>query len=381
MIQPVRSSLRFGALALVALVLVASASAASSPVTYSYYTATGSSDTSWAIVDGYDSIVAGNAGGDSTSFGGVTWLPMLSDSVYCTANGVSLYYSARGVAWAATSDGFYTGGPDLLNYGGYSLGLQGSGVDYTIELTDLTIGKNYKIQFVMADTRDDNGYATIFAKGAYVTGNSERTLSSYTNGQFAVITATFTATGTSAQFQPGQDWNAGASNATFVSGIQVLAAPQTVTTTPSFSPPGGGYASAQSVTLTSDIGSTIYYTTDGSDPTTSETRISGGSPIGGIEVPIDTTETIKAYATLAGLADSAVASATYHTYTLIPTNIWTNPDGGNWDTAGNWQENNVPNGSGVTADFSMLTLTANAAVTLDLPTTVGKLKFGLKFTC
>jgi hypothetical protein len=76
------------------------------------------------------------------------------------------------------------------------------------------------------------------------------------------------------------------------------------TPTPTFSPAGGTYGSAQSVTLT-DAGATIYYTTDGSTPTTSSTVYS--TPIS-----VDSgTVTIKAAAQAAGDSLSAVGSATY----------------------------------------------------------------------
>ncbi len=75
--------------------------------------------------------------------------------------------------------------------------------------------------------------------------------------------------------------------------------------TPAFSEPGGTYSSAQSITL-SDItpGATIYYTTDGSTPTTSSTVYSGA-------ITVSATETIQAIAAETGFASSSVVSATY----------------------------------------------------------------------
>jgi subtilisin family serine protease len=77
--------------------------------------------------------------------------------------------------------------------------------------------------------------------------------------------------------------------------------------TPTFSVPAGTYASVQSVALsTTTSGATIYYTTDGSTPTTSSFVYSGA-----ISVPMNTTMTIKAFAAKAGWLDSSVASASY----------------------------------------------------------------------
>ena len=194
-------------------------------VTYSSYTATGSDDTSWVNVSGYDSIVAGNAGGASTTFGTVTWGAMTSGNLETSGNGVTINISAPGTSWASAVSGFYAGGPDLLNYGAVTGALQASGVDYMITLSGLTAGKDYKVQFVLADKRANNGYATILSKGANVTGDSSRTRYSYTDGQFAVITASFTADAETAQFQPGQRWGDDVPTATFVSGVQVLAVP------------------------------------------------------------------------------------------------------------------------------------------------------------
>ncbi len=192
-------------------------------VTYSYYTATGQADTSWVDVADYDSIVAGNVGGAATTFGSVNWLGMTAGNVQANANGVDVNYSAPGQAWAATASAFYSGGPSLLHDGGYSGALQANGVDYTVTLSGLTIGEDYKVQFVLVDNRDNPGHATILAKGANVTGDSARYRYSYTDGQFAVITASFTADATTASFQPGQRWGDDVPSATFLSAIQVLA--------------------------------------------------------------------------------------------------------------------------------------------------------------
>lgn len=75
---------------------------------------------------------------------------------------------------------------------------------------------------------------------------------------------------------------------------------------PTFSPAAGTYNSNQSVTLAcATSGATIYYTTDGSDPTTSSTVYNGAIALNG-----EGTTTIKAIAVKDGNS-SAVAEATY----------------------------------------------------------------------
>ncbi len=76
--------------------------------------------------------------------------------------------------------------------------------------------------------------------------------------------------------------------------------------TPTFTPAAGTYTSAQSVELnTTTAGATIYYTTDGTDPTTSSSVYSSA-------ISVSTTTTIKAMAVKSGMDNSAVASATYN---------------------------------------------------------------------
>jgi hypothetical protein len=77
------------------------------------------------------------------------------------------------------------------------------------------------------------------------------------------------------------------------------------TATPTFSPPAGKYTTPQTVTINDALaGATVYYTTDGTTPTTSSSVYS--EPIS-----ISATETLKADATSAGYVRSDVESGKY----------------------------------------------------------------------
>ena len=108
-------------------------------------------------------------------------------------------------------------------------------------------------------------------------------------------------------------WTGNANEVKFTaSGHQVRATKITITIdgeatptigAPTFSPAGGTYYVAQNVEIKAASGATIYYTTDGSDPTTASAVYS--EPIN-----VASTTTIKAIATKDDLV-SSVASATY----------------------------------------------------------------------
>ncbi len=78
-----------------------------------------------------------------------------------------------------------------------------------------------------------------------------------------------------------------------------------VAVAPTFSPAGGTYSTAKSVTLsTTSPGANIYYTTDGSMPTTSSTPYTG-------PITVSASTTIKAIAAGGNYAASTVGVATY----------------------------------------------------------------------
>jgi alpha-L-arabinofuranosidase len=87
--------------------------------------------------------------------------------------------------------------------------------------------------------------------------------------------------------------------ATYVIGSAATAA------TPAFSVAGGTYSSAQTVNITdATSGATIYYTTNGTTPTTGSTKYTGS-------ITVSSSETLKAIAIATNFSNSAVASATY----------------------------------------------------------------------
>jgi len=85
--------------------------------------------------------------------------------------------------------------------------------------------------------------------------------------------------------------------------------------TPTNIPPAGIYVGAQTVTIASEAGATIIYTTDGSDPINSPTAVSNASANVTVEIPAGTNVTILAVASKSGCSPSPITRSIYNTVT------------------------------------------------------------------
>ncbi len=91
--------------------------------------------------------------------------------------------------------------------------------------------------------------------------------------------------------------------------------------TPTFSVSGGTYSSSQTVTISDTTpGATIYYTTNGSTPSTSSSVYSGA-------ITVSSTEALEAIATASGYTTSAVATAAYTINGTVQITLGTSPAG------------------------------------------------------
>ncbi len=85
------------------------------------------------------------------------------------------------------------------------------------------------------------------------------------------------------------------------------------TATPTFSVASGTYSTVQTVTISdATAGAVIYYTTNGTLPTTSSTKYTGA-------ITVSSTETIEAIAVAAGYTASSAATATYTLQVAAPS--------------------------------------------------------------
>ena len=138
--------------------------------------------------------------------------------------------------------------------------------------------------------------------------------------------------------------------------------------TPAFTPAAGTYTSAQSVTIADATpGATIYYTTDGTAPTTASTQYT--SPI-----PVSATTTINAIATASGFATSAVASATYTITPAAAAPVF-NPAAGTYTSVQSVTLSDATPGSTIyyTADGSLPTIASkvySGAIAVSSTTTI-----------
>jgi len=235
--------------------------------------------------------------------------------VYGAAN-PTLAYTYSGFVNGDTAATALTGSPNLS-----TTATTASGVGtYPITVAAGTLAaKNYTLQFVPGVLTVNKAPLTITANNASVVYNKPLPTFTYTPTGFvngdtkAVLTGTPTE-GTTAIVGslPGAypiTIAAGtltAANYSFVFKAGTLTVtPIGVAATPTFTPMAGTYSAAQSVTIKETTpGATIYYTVDGTTPTTASTKFTTA-------ISVAASKTIKAIAVATGYTQSATASAVY----------------------------------------------------------------------
>ncbi|MGJ8677688.1 MAG: chitobiase/beta-hexosaminidase C-terminal domain-containing protein [Akkermansiaceae bacterium] len=99
----------------------------------------------------------------------------------------------------------------------------------------------------------------------------------------------------------------------FLESIWSEDAVQNLVSAPVMTPTGGQYETAQNVTITAETGAVIYYTTDGSDPTTSSTEYTGA-------ISVSSSLELRAIATFDGNT-SAVRTISYTIGSQVATPV------------------------------------------------------------
>jgi hypothetical protein len=240
----------------------------------------------------------------------------------------------QGVAYNVTSvngtdNGYRSDGVDLEacsdTGGGVDLGWESPGQWFKYTVNVATAG-TYTVSFrIAAPNAVTDAFHLSNASGTNLSGNINLPA---TGGYqtWATVTASVTLPAGQQILTLNQDTGGGVWNINYMgfatSGGGTVA-------TPTLSPAGGTYTSAQSVTLSdSTSGATIYYTTNGTTPTTSSSVYSGAIAVS------SGTVTIEAMGVLSGDTNSSVASATYtiSTATTVATPTFS-PAGGTYTSA------------------------------------------------
>jgi hypothetical protein len=144
------------------------------------------------------------------------------------------------------------------------------------------------------------GPLTVTITSATPTAEIAYTPSSSNPSVYAVYTGPITITASGKYYALAQE--TGFTRSTTTEAVYTI---ESATATPVFSLPTGNYLNAQLITITDKTpGAAIYYTTNGTAPTTSSAVYTG-------PIAVPSTETLQAIAVAAGYINSALASATY----------------------------------------------------------------------
>jgi hypothetical protein len=148
--------------------------------------------------------------------------------------------------------------------------------------------------------------------------------------------------------------------------------------TPSLAPGGGTYTTAQTVTISDAMaGATIYYTTNGTVPTTSSSVYTGAITVGA-------TETVQAMAVERYYTNSAAATATYAINPVLPT-PYIAPGGGTYTTPQTMTISDATSGTTIYFTTDGTTPTTSSSVytgpaTVNAPETVNAIAVKTGFT-
>lgn len=182
----------FNSLALLASLAMAGSATAATTISYSYQTIADSSVTSWVIPAGATSVKAMNMGSGvaSTNFGGGSWLTTNPVEARNYDAPIQMIFHHPNVAWAPNFGGFYSGDASgILTTGNFG------SASTQLDLNGFTVGQEYLVQFVLADTRPTEANRTITIDGysANIAGQDSAAYTyAYADGRFAVVTARFT---------------------------------------------------------------------------------------------------------------------------------------------------------------------------------------------
>jgi hypothetical protein len=150
--------------------------------------------------------------------------------------------------------------------------------------------------------------------------------------------------------------------------------PTTQAATPTLSPAAGTYSDPQSVSISdATSGASVYYTTNGTKPTTSSTKYTG-------PITVSSTETLQAIAVATGDTNSAAASAVYTINSASPdasnASVINYPSGFANDPSQLW----LGNGSAYSGSSIELTSGGNQAHNVWYKTPVNVQAFTTTFT-
>ena len=255
------------------------------------------------------------------SLAGGTYTGMQSVSLSDTTSGALIYYTTNGTTPSTASSQFIPGTPLTIS------------ASETVEA--IAVESGYTQSAVASATYTINALPvaatpTFSLAGGTYTGTQSVSLSDTTSGALIYYTTNGTTPSTaSSQFIPGTPLTISASETVEAIAVEsgytqsaVASATYTinalpVAATPTFSLAGGTYTGTQSVSLSDTTsGALIYYTTNGTTPSTASSQFIPGTPL-----TISASETVEAIAVESGYTQSAVASATYTIASSAPVEV------------------------------------------------------------